>query len=141
MSVRQFDSDTIRFMSKIVVGKNKLFGRGIFAKKDIKRKSIIEISPVIVFDKTDSKKILNTKLASYIYDWSKKNCFALALGSGSLFNHSYSANARYEMDYKKKIIRFIAHKDIKKGEEILINYNGNIECKDKLWFEDLGAKK
>mgnify|MGYP003430546246 FL=1 len=122
-------------MNKVVVGKNKLFGRGIFAKQNIKRKSIIEISHVIVFDKADSKKILNTKLASYIYDWNKENRFALALGFGSLFNHSYSANARYEMDYDKKLIRFIAHKDIRKGEEIFINYNAEPDSKEKVWFD------
>lgn len=122
-------------MNKIVVSESKLFGRGIFAKQNIKRKSIIEISHVIVFDKADSKKILNTKLASYIYDWNKENRFALALGFGSLFNHSYSANARYEMDYDKKLIRFIAHKDIRKGEEIFINYNAEPDSKEKVWFD------
>jgi len=26
---------------------------------------------------------------------------------------------------------------INKGDEIMVNYNGDIHCKDKLWFEDI----
>ena len=36
---------------------------------------------------------------------------------------------------KKHTFDFYAHKDIKAGEEILINYNGDVDDKELLWFD------
>ncbi|HJN65554.1 MAG TPA: SET domain-containing protein-lysine N-methyltransferase, partial [Pirellulales bacterium] len=55
--------------------------------------------------------------------WGKRTV-ALALGYGSLYNHSYNPNARYD-DARGQIKVFTAICDITEGTEITINYNGD----------------
>jgi SET domain-containing protein len=121
-------------MSKVLVKNSKIQGRGVFAKRDIARGRVIEVSPVLILSANDSKKIANTSLVNYHYEWGK-GTYALAMGAGSLFNHSYKANAQYYMNYNNDTISFYAVRDIKKGEEIFINYNGNHSSSKKVWFD------
>ena len=60
----------------------------------------------------------------------------VALGCGSIYNHSYQPNAKYKEKYKEKMINFIAKNKIKKNEEITVNYSqGNQKDKSPLWFK------
>lgn len=113
---------------------SRLGGRGLFAERDIKRGEIIEIAPVIVCPKSDLPHLDQTELYNYYFEWSGGRA-AVALGYGSLFNHSYHANATYQRQFKKDQIVYRAVKNIKKGEEVLINYNGDPNCRDKVWFD------
>ena len=54
----------------------------------------------------------------------------LALGVGSLFNHSRQPSLDYRVDYDSLIIRYFAARNVTLGEELTIYYG------DKLWFED-----
>ena len=47
---------------------------------------------------------------------------AVALGHGSLYNHSDEANARYVKDAGNNLIIFTAQRDIAAGEEITVAY-------------------
>ncbi|MDM5337502.1 SET domain-containing protein [Fictibacillus enclensis] len=116
----------------IKVGRSQ-FGRGIFATRDIKKGELIHEAPVIASPKEECKYMLKTVLADYVFNWD--DGYAIALGYGSLFNHSYKPNARYKLKKKDLVIRFYAYKDIAAGEEILVNYNGDPTDKQKLWFE------
>ncbi|KAF9046419.1 hypothetical protein BJ165DRAFT_1471541 [Panaeolus papilionaceus] len=55
---------------------------------------------------------------------------ALALGIGSLFNHSSSPNVSYSLDRMSDSIRYTTVRDIEQGEELCIFYGHN------LWFSD-----
>ena len=60
----------------------------------------------------------------------------MALGYGSLYNHSFKPNARYTKGPAEMAIKFSALRDIAAGEEILINYNGTPEDDSPdLWFK------
>lgn len=59
----------------------------------------------------------------------------LALGVGSLFNHSKHPNLDYRIDVANQLIRYTAARDIKADEELTIFY-GN-----KLWFTDMASKE
>ena len=59
----------------------------------------------------------------------------MALGYIPLYNHSYNSNCEYEMEYDKKVISVRAVKDIKEGEELFINYNGNYNNAKRVWFD------
>ncbi|WP_197453314.1 SET domain-containing protein [Caulifigura coniformis] len=104
-------------------------GRGVFARKDIKKGTTFETVPLIVFDNDECE---GAKMATYVFEWTKKTS-AIALGYGSLYNHSYEPNARY-YDGKHETKEFMAIRDIKAGEEITVNYNGNPKKKDKVDF-------
>ena len=59
---------------------------------------------------------------------------ALALGYGSLYNHSYRPNARY-VDLGDRTKLFTAIWDIAAGEEITVNYNGEPGDETPVGFE------
>ena len=54
----------------------------------------------------------------------------LALGLGSLFNHSEQPNLDYRVDADSATLRFFAVRDIAEGEELCFFYGSN------LWFKD-----
>ncbi len=63
-------------------------------------------------------------------DISEIYCTAAVLGYGMIFNHSETKyNANWEIDFDDFLFRYTSLIDIKKGEEIFINY-GNNQRKD-----------
>ena len=123
-------------LSILEIKKSPKRGRGVFAMADIKAGVVIEISPVIVLSAKERKIVEQTLLFDYIFEWGenkKKAC--VALGYVSLYNHNYNANCEYEMDFKKRIMTITTVKNIKKGEELFVNYNANPNDKTKVWFD------
>lgn len=124
---------------KIYIGQSKIFnaGRGVYARCDIKKQEIIEKCPVIEVPKHDLANLKESILVTYFFYFGKKReRLAVALGFGSIYNHTRSPNAKYEISLTKNTIDFIALNDIKKDDEITINYNpGILKNKNPLWFE------
>jgi SET domain-containing protein len=111
-------------------------GRGVFATKNISKGTVIEVSPVIVLTEKERKTIEKTLLFHYIFEWGNdKKSAAVALGYVSLYNHSYNANCEYEMEFGKKLMTITTVKNIKKGEELFVNYNAKADDKTKVWFD------
>jgi SET domain-containing protein len=111
-------------------------GRGVFTSENIRSGTVVEISPVIVMGKEDRKLLDQTLLHDYIFEWGadKSRC-CMALGYISLYNHSYQSNCEYEMDYENELIRIVTVRPVKKGEELLINYNGEWNDETPVWFD------
>jgi SET domain-containing protein len=97
-------------------------GRGIFATEDIRKGKLIEKCPIIVISKKEWKYLEKTILKHYVFSWNKKGDVALALGTGSLYNHSFNPNIDVYRDPKNKTFSYYAIKRIKKGKELLIDY-------------------
>ena len=108
-------------------------GRGVFARCFISRGTVIERVPVIVLPAQEVMECTpESRLASYVYDWGKSTV-GLALGFGSMYNHSYRPNARYDDEGQQTKI-FTALRDITSGEEVTINYNGHEDDKTPVDF-------
>lgn len=124
--------------SKVYVAKSKIknAGSGVFADRDIKKGEIIEVCPAIIVPKHDMSNLAESILVTYFFYFGKnKEKLAVALGFGSIYDHSYEPNATYKINHKEQTINFAALKDIKKGDEITVNYNfGNPKDKTPLWF-------
>ncbi|MBA4197673.1 MAG: SET domain-containing protein-lysine N-methyltransferase [Chitinophaga sp.] len=119
----------------LVVAPSPKGGRGVFASRDIKAGSTVEISPVLVFNQKDASFIEQSRLRNYIFEWGdSKKKRAVALGYISMYNHSYDANCIYEMDFVEETMSIITIKKIKKGEELFINYNATPDDKTKIWW-------
>lgn len=97
-------------------------GRGIFAARKIKKSETIEVCPVILL-KNEGPKLRKSELYHYYFLWDNQSDAAIALGFGSMYNHSYRPNATYKKHIKDKAVEFIALENIDKNEEITINYN------------------
>lgn len=120
-------------INKITVKDSKGMGRGVFATDLIKKDEVIEVAPIIVLQFEDFVDTRWNLLFEY-YFWLDDEV-VLALGYGSIYNHSLKANAEYKIDVKKKSITFKANRDIRKNEEIFFNYKGSSSSKAPLWFE------
>jgi SET domain-containing protein len=108
-------------------------GRGIFATKDYRKGEVVEQAEVIIFPK---KELPNDNvLAFYVFEWPGPY-YALALGNGSLFNHSYEPNMIYLAYPKRAQMWFQALRRIKEGEELTINYNGDPKNNEIIEFLD-----
>jgi SET domain-containing protein len=59
----------------------------------------------------------------------------MALGWVALYNHSYQSNCEYEMDFEAQTISIKTVRVIEAGEELCVNYNGNWNDGNKIWFE------
>lgn len=111
-------------------------GLGVFSLQDFEIETVIEISPVLVFDSKDIEKLEQTILYNYIFEWGEdKLQAAIGLGYVSMYNHSYASNCEYEMDFENRTMTIKTVKPIIKGEELFINYNGDADDKTKIWFE------
>lgn len=107
------------------IQKSPIHGLGVFAKKDLRPRDIIEIAPVILLSSGEKKLLRGTLLFGY-YFVVDDPAYAIAMGLGmsSMFNHSYAANAEYTLSIDDQAITVRACKAIRKGEEITLNYNG-----------------
>jgi SET domain-containing protein len=120
----------------IYVGSAGLKGRGIFTSEPIADGTIVEISPVIVMSNEDRAFLDQTLLHDYIFEWGDKTkqC-CMALGYVALYNHKFQSNCEYEMDYAQQVITIKTKRDIKAGEELYINYNGDWNNEKPVWFD------
>jgi SET domain-containing protein len=96
----------------------------------------VEEAPVLVMSGREREWLDKTLLHDYIFEWgeTKEQC-CMALGYVPIYNHSYSSNCEYEMDYDNAMIRIRAVRSIRAGEELFINYNGDWNDETPIWFE------
>lgn len=112
----------------IVVRPSSIHGYGVFAAEDIPTTGIIEECLVLV---SDSR---HPSLNNYYFSAKKKS--GLALGYGSIYNHSNEPNADYIFDEERSVLTFFALRNISPNEEILVFYGPT-------WFQkrDIPIKK
>ena len=124
-------------MADVIVKQSASRGRGVFAARRFQAGEVIEVCPVIALSSDDVAKLDGTRLYDYYFGWGAENKgAAIALGFGSLYNHSYAPNAVYRKSAADSTISIIAVKSITPNDEILIKYNyGDTENCGPLWFE------
>jgi uncharacterized protein len=121
----------------IAVAESGNKGRGVFAQKRFRAGELIERCPVILLNPAERDRIGSTILAMYCFCWgTDSEKMAIALGYGSIYNHSYEPNADFHRAVEDGAIDFVALRDIDRGEEITINYNGSPEDQSPIWFHD-----
>lgn len=108
-------------------------GWGMFTNKKIQSNTVIEISPVIVMSAKEKKLLDQTTLYNYIFDWTDEQC-CMAMGFVPIYNHEQPSNCEYFQDYEANTIMIKTVRAIKKGEELTINYNGDFDNLNKVWF-------
>lgn len=113
-------------------------GRGVFTTEKIDKETIIEEAPVIVMSHEDKLLVDRTLLHDYIFDWGNdRHTCCIALGFVSIYNHSYSSNCEYFMDFEEDTIQIKTVREIQLGEELTINYNGDWNDGKQVWFDTI----
>lgn len=120
----------------IYVADTEKMGKGVFTSLPIDADEIVEISDVIIMSAEDKVLLNKTQLKNYIFDWGYQHeeC-CMALGNVPIYNHSAKANCEYTMDYELKVIIIKSTRGIKSGEELFINYNGDWNNENPVWFD------
>lgn len=122
---------------KLYVKTTKGKGRGVYCFHPIPAGNLIEVCPVIRFEEEKEGGLLkSTSLRDYLFSWGDKGATSvIALGYGSLYNHSFEPNARYAMNDVTGQIEFYSIREIRPHEEITINYNGSPGSPSRDWFD------
>ncbi len=111
-------------------------GRGMVAARRIQAGELVDTAPVIVVPARDYAAVSSTILDGYVYDWGTDGAeLAVALGFGSLYNHSFQPNVHYTKRADIQAIEYRALTDIPRGAELLVNYNGAVDDVTPMRFE------
>ena len=124
-------------MPNLYLTNHPIKGRCVHCVDDIRKGSVIEVCPLVILSVEDTKLIHQTHLYDYYFGWDEdKDTSALALGYGSIYNHSPNPNAEPERLMHSKELRITAIQDIPSGKEITINYQGDVKNSPcEIWFE------
>ncbi|WP_206519184.1 MULTISPECIES: SET domain-containing protein-lysine N-methyltransferase [unclassified Mesorhizobium] len=123
VGVRMRAKSTLRHSHQVEMRWAKGKGRGVYAREEIKKGSVIEVVPVIIIPVAEVHAWnSNFGLFDYVFNW-EDGIMAIALGYGSLYNHSFLPNAKFSIG-TELTITFSAIRRICAGAEITINYNG-----------------
>lgn len=106
-------------------------GRGVFATRAFARGDVVEVAPVLVLPADQQDRIDGTVLDSYVFGWG--DTVAIALGFGSLYNHSWSPNLEYRKRLAEGTLEFVAITDIALGDELTTNYTVSNPHRSDLW--------
>lgn len=101
-------------------------GRGLVSVRKIMKGELIEKCELIFLNNQEISK----SIESYVYEYNKK-LVAIALGNGSLINHSDEPNCEFYFNYELKLLVIKAIKNISPREELTINYGYSNELKKK----------
>lgn len=120
--------------------------RGVLAARDINKGEVVEVCPILLIPHKTQKGRLNRQptnslLDNYYYDWDRTH-WCLPLGYAVLYNHSYQPNLVYLHDTKNLFLKYKALIDIKKDEELCVNYNGDPADSTPVdtWFHEYSGR-
>jgi hypothetical protein len=111
-------------------------GRGVFSDRDRASGELIERCPVLVLPGDQRPLVAATIVQHYFFNWIKgSRAVAVALGYGSLYNHSRAPNATYLCRIEENEMDFVALRAVAAGEEITVNYGTSHDDARPMWFE------
>jgi len=93
----------------IEIRRSERNGWGVFARRDIKKHSLLEETPIVVVDSEKMSGI--DECLTYAYDFDDTHIM-IGLGFAGLYNHSYEPNADWKRDHVNMIMEHFAIKDI-----------------------------
>jgi len=120
-------------MEDFEIRKTEKRGWGIFALRDFAMDELVERAPVVIMTGEEMVLLNQTKLHDYIFHWEDGKC-CMALGNVPIFNHQAPSNCEYFQDYEQAVIEIKTVRAIRTGEEMTINYMGDAENKEAVWF-------
>lgn len=114
----------------VEIRRSPVHGYGIFAKKMIEEGEMIEQMKLLRLG-WRSNYLHDPVLKDYV--WANKHCTCddcqahgspqyIALGLGSLYNHSDQPNTEQTLDFNAEIMTIRAKQPIAEGQEIFVNY-------------------
>lgn len=103
----------------VFLGESELQGLGVFAGRDFKKDETVEICPYLKIYKGHMND--ECEVGDYTFEFDDES-EVLIQGYGSMYNHHKDNNIDYIYDEGDDMFEFVALRDIKKGEELTVNY-------------------
>ena len=126
-------NDIVYYVSpKLEIRNSEVHGLGVFAKEKIISGETIEICRMLQLAwrmKYHSDSVLRDY--SWINNCTCKECTThgsymyIALGYGSLYNHSDNPNTDMKINYNDKMGTVVALMEIEQGQEVFVSYGRN----------------
>jgi len=101
-------------------------GRCVIADQNYHTDEVVEETNVIVIPKENLKQLDSTILEKYYFEWFYGDG-AILTGNGLLYNHWIDPNLKLIADQEKLKMKFVAKRNIIKGEELTFDYGYVIE--------------
>ncbi|WP_411576806.1 SET domain-containing protein [Streptomyces mutabilis] len=114
------------------MGASAVHGRGVLATRALTAGETVESCPVILVPASQRHLVDDTTRYDYYFNWPGDQA-ALALGYGSLYNHSPRPNARYRKNTDTATVDIHAVRGIAPGQEITVGYT--CDGTNPLWFD------
>jgi SET domain-containing protein len=128
----------IQLPTKIYVDNSPVHGLGVFAKEKINEGELIEECTILTLPiqkGEDSNLFIDYRFNFPSgLEWEEQ---VVALGFGSLYNHSESPNAHWYSNNEKRTFCFVALRDIEVGEEIFTFYGDESYWNDGRTYIDV----
>jgi SET domain-containing protein len=111
-------------------GPSEISGRGVFAERSFKTGELVERCAVLRVPTAEVELVQRTVLRDYLFSLDDgSGDVAIALGYGSLYNHSDDPNAEYFKDAARNEIAITATRNIAVGDEVTVAYQ-------RVWLMD-----
>ncbi len=101
-------------------------GRGVLAGAPIAAGALVERAPVLVIPDADRRAVDDTIIFTYVFMWEHDTVeedlyrhagrAAIALGTTSLLNHSYTPNCSFIRHIDELVLVLVALREIAEGE-------------------------
>lgn len=126
--------------SRIKLKKMKEKGWGVFASAPFLAGEVVEECPVYVLEPADSSAVEKSggDLVHYLFTWGqdgRQDQCAIAFGYASLYNHSSTPNVCLARDPERKVLRFVALRNVRAEEELCYDYA------IPLWFKPIEGEE
>lgn len=102
--------------------------RGVFATRPFARGEVVERCPVVLQSMSD----VSGTLRDYVFGIDDDTA-GVALGYGSMYNHSKNPHLTYYYNPERQEMEFVATRPIRAGEEIFVSYGDT-------WWKERGMK-
>jgi len=112
------------------VGKSFIHGRGVFAVRDLKINTIVEVCPTLTLSK-EACVHQKCNLMDYMFQSEETDHMVMAMGYGMMYNSAINPNLLHYFDIDGNMV-FVAKRDIVRGEE-LFHYYG-----EEWWYTRKG---
>ncbi len=102
-------------------------GWGAFCAKKIPRNADFNVTPLLVLTTREAKLMADSSLEPYWYAFGSRGR-ALALGLGSIMNHSSTPNCSFHFSKTRRTLTFFSLKTIPAHSELLHDYGWSQEA-------------
>lgn len=107
----------------IRVGYSPIEGRGLFATRNLRPGTVVEVAPVLLIPPEEVDTLDETVVRWYVFDWDGES-HAVVLGKASMCNHDEDANAELVLDEAEQgpVAELTVSRAVRRGEELLLDY-------------------